>query len=324
MGSMQSAWLLAVWFLGSVANNWSTKAAVRSFPHPGTLALVGLVVQAVITGTTLWLSKRNPQRITVAAAVGWVRIAGVAVCVIAAFVCHRLALASGSVAITLTVKTSCSIAATPVLSVLVLGQRLGVLQVAGLGIVLFGLWVSVDLPWPSSTDAEGLFAIRQLPAGVLPAAISGLCVSCQAVAAKSILVQTSVSKDELWLRVVSIAIVLFLPIWFFVDGPAVAWEAVASRDQLLQIVSSAVCLAWMQLAGFAFLSRVSPPSHGVANAVRGLFVVGSASVLAWLQQGSAGGPQAPRPLGLVLTAIGVALFWTCAPTQHSSQKQKDQ
>merc|ERR1712086_221862 len=103
MGSSVS--VAAFWFSGAVANNITTKHALKMVPLPLTVCAVGMLVNILISqlislGSPARVAPRRTELTQLRT------VLPLSCCTEGAFICHRLALASGSVAFTITVKSS--------------------------------------------------------------------------------------------------------------------------------------------------------------------------------------------------------------------------
>eukprot|EP00940_MAST-03C_sp_MAST-3C-sp2_P000636 g636.t1 len=262
------------WMMGSVANNILTKAALRVFPFPFTLCLVGLLVQTVVGAARQFLCARRREGAKFVAREPSVRdIFPAALCVTSAFVFHRVALKYGSVALTITVKSTSTVFVAA-LSRLVFKETLSSGSVFALVLIVSGVCIA------SVADAAFEWTC------FFAALSSGLSVSAKVIINKLLLVKfKACDPGSIYLRTMLLASFLIVPICILFEGSELKKQYGNAHQNLgdaataaLAALSSGAGLAWMEAGSFILLNMVTPVSHAVFNGMRSLAIIAASTL----------------------------------------------
>jgi len=300
MGSSVS--VAAFWFSGAVANNITTKHALKMVPLPLTVCAVGMLVNILISqlislGSPARVAPRRTELTQLRT------VLPLSCCTAGAFICHRLALASGSVAFTITVKSS-NVAITALLAA-VSGSMLPKEQLFAVLMVVGGIAIA--------SAAEAPF-----PAPCMAAAFgSAAFVSLKTVLTKRILGSVPTEARDrvgLYRDTMLWATAVTVPICFVLEGAAFTeFYPQLSVERISEVAISGACLWWMEYGCFVCLNQVSAVYHGINNGLCSCFVIVIGNLVAKTL------PNTQQVMGVVVTLCGVISFHVNKPTSASNQ-----
>lgn len=141
--------------------------------------------------------------------------------------------------------------------------------------------------------------------GLISALISTMGFSLQNIYSKKVLKDTEIHHLRLLHMLGRLALLMFLPVWLFVDFKVVAQPSLlfhGSYRTLLLLLADGV-LNWMQnIIAFSVMSMVSPLTYSVSSAFKRIFVIGVSLFIL-------GNPVTGlNILGMMLTIVGVLAY----------------
>ncbi|XP_073951821.1 LOW QUALITY PROTEIN: solute carrier family 35 member E1 homolog [Choristoneura fumiferana] len=279
--------LCALWFGCSALGNVVGKLLLQEFPWPGTLALAQLVGAALLCSLLLSLSRerrrpRAPRRRCARCA------AALAGAKFLTALCSQLSLWTVPVSYAHTVK-----ATTPLWTAGLAWALFGERQAAGVAPAL--VLVALGVALASATELQ--FHWGGLAAALAAAALLAL----QHLYSSRLLAGAGWSPLRALRALSALAAALFLPVWAWRDGAALARDGVPARAAAL-LALDALLAAAAAAAAFSVLARVTPLSYAVLSCGKRVLVVGG-SLLALRN------PAPPLNVAGMALAAGAVLLY---------------
>jgi len=304
-GSSFILFVAIFWFVGSVANNTTTKVAMKAFPYPLTVAYLGLLVQ-----TAAGYIQRidfSSGKIAKSSQLPWVTVAIIAAGILVNFAFHRFALKNSSVPFTHTAKSSSTVFVA-LLSLAWLKEQLDTASWFCIMLLISGITLA------TCTDPTPFSAVG-MAAGLASAAGQSL----QVVGSK-LLLREGHGKADVYFQGMLYACFIFLPFWLFFEVSKLQSFTVPEGSTMSEtaaaVLSSSVCLYWQEASGFWFLTLVGPVSHSMGNGMRSLVVI---AVGAWYFATPVG---LLNGLGVLIAVFAVSLHGYLKSSKSTAKKSQ--
>lgn len=141
--------------------------------------------------------------------------------------------------------------------------------------------------------------------GLLSALVSTMGFSLQNIYSKKVLKDTEIHHLRLLHMLGRLALLMFLPVWLFVDFKVVAQPTLlfnGSYRTLVLLLADGI-LNWLQnIIAFSVMSMVSPLTYSVSSAFKRVFVIGMSLIVLGNKV------TGLNVLGMMLTIVGVLAY----------------
>lgn len=302
---MKQWFALLFWYAGSIANNMAAKIALRSFPYPYLLSLIGLLTQFCLTFIQYLHELPTRKHTTDEGSIPLRRILPASVGTIMAYFGHRLALKSSSVSFTLTVKSTGTVIVA-LLSVFIMKERLA----PGQWLSIIGVMIGIAL----ATHGENECSWQ----GFMFALMSATGQAIQVVWMKHLMKQTKCSNTRVLLQVLFLSTLFALPVSVYMDAGRMAVDIDKGKEvSVTTALLSGFALCWMEFGALLFLFQVPPVVHGVFNGLRSVVVIMSSviyfgNVFTPLNGG-----------GLLIAVVFIVVYSYFAPTKEKEKEKAE-
>lgn len=298
--------LCILWYIVSSSNNVVGKMLLNDFPYPMTVTMVQLLSITIYSGPffNMWGVRRF---VDISWSYYWKLIVPLALGKFMASIFTHVSIWKVPVSYAHTVKATMPLF-TVVLSRFILGEKQTCKVYASLVPIITGVAVA--------TMTELSFDLT----GLLSALAATLQYSLQNIFSKKVLHDTGVHHLRLLHILGRLALIMFLPIWFYFDFGSVMKESVFNTDDSYRIIALLFLdgvLSWLQnILAFSVMSLVSSLTYAVASASKRIFVI-SASLLIL------GNPVTGTNIfGMTLAILGVLCYNKAKYDARQMEKRK--
>ena len=265
----QSVYLVTLclfWYAFSTGTNLLTKQVLNSFPYPFTITLTHFIAVVLCVRPVLIVSGTHGIRGTKSQRHIYHRqLLGLSIGKLFASVSSNISILRIPVSYAHTVKATMPVF-TVVLSKCLLGESQAFLVYVTLTPIVGGVLMA--------TISDIVVDIR----GVMSALFSTGAFTLQNIYSKKAMRDIDVHQLQLLEHITLIALVLFIPVWAFVDGRLFLFgKADIEFNNFFHVLSSlaisALCNVGQNIFAFSVISSVSPLSYSIANVSKRIVII---------------------------------------------------